>query len=288
MTAASRPFAAAVWMLGSIGGFSALAISGRAIGSALDTFEMMFYRSLIGIVLVVAVTAAVGRTGEISAKRIEMHLLRNILHFAGQNLWLAALALIPLAQLFALEFSYPILVALSAPLFLGERLGPTKVLAAILGFVGILVVARPFGVAGLSPGLGLALLCAVGFAGAAIVTKRLTLFASLPCILFWLTVMQAVLGLICAGWDGQIALPPEPVLPWVVLLGVAGLVAQLCLTKALSLAPATVVTPVDFLRLPLIAVIGALFYEEPLNLWVLLGGAIIFFANWINLTAEGR
>lgn len=124
----------------------------REIGAALDTFEMMLYPSLIGIVAVVTVACGTGRQGEIRAAHLGLHALRNVVHFAGQNLWLHALALIPLAQLFALEFSCPILVALTAPVFLAERLTPTKLLAAATGFAGILIVARPFGAGGLSVG----------------------------------------------------------------------------------------------------------------------------------------
>lgn len=288
MTAIHRPIAAALWMLGSILGFSALAVSGREIGAALDTFEMMLYRSLIGIVVIVSVAFGTGRMGEIRATHLGLHALRNVVHFAGQNLWLYALALIPLAQLFALEFSYPIIVALTAPIFLGERLTPTKVMAASVGFVGILLVARPFGAAGLSVGLVTALLCALGFAGAAIVTKRLTRVASILCILFWLATMQSGFALVLAGWDGSIALPDKATLPWVVVMGLAGLLAHFCLTKALTLAPASVVTPLDFLRLPFIGLVGMSLYGEPLDPWVFVGGAVIFAANWINLRAETK
>lgn len=288
MTERTHPLAAALWMGGSILGFSALAVSGREIGAALDTFEMMLFRSLIGVVVVIAFAVATGRLGEINRQRFGVHVLRNVLHFAGQNLWLAALALIPMAQLFALEFSYPILVALGAPLLLGERLGARKAMAAGLGFAGILVVARPFGAGALSPGLLYALLCAVGFAGSAIVTKRLTRVASIVCILFWLALLQSLFGLVCAGWDGRIAVPRGTAMPWVLVMGIAGIAAHLCLTKALSLAPASIVTPIDFLRLPLIALVGMAFYGEALDPWVLVGGALILGANWINLRAQRR
>ncbi|MGB7262265.1 MAG: DMT family transporter [Albidovulum sp.] len=289
MTAAiHRPFAAAMWMLGSIAGFSALAVSGREIGATLDTFEMMLYRSLIGVVIVVAAAQLSGRWSEISTDRLGQHALRNLFHFAGQNLWLYALALIPMAQLFALEFSYPIMVALTAPFFLAEKLTRVKLMAAAIGFAGILIVARPFGAGGLSIGLLSALACAVGFAGSAIVTKRLTRHVSITGILFWLAVMQSAFGLICAGYDGQIALPYGSTIGWILLMGGAGLGAHFCLTKALTLAPASVVTPVDFLRLPLISIIGMSFYSEDLDMWVLVGGAVIFAANWINIRSEAK
>ena len=284
----SRPFAAAIWMIGSIAGFSALAVSGREIGAALDTFEMMLYRSLIGVAVIAVFAVAAGRRHEIEARFLGLHLFRNILHFAGQNLWLLALGLIPLAQLFALEFSAPIMVAMAAPVFLDERLTRTRILSAALGFAGILVVARPFGPEAMTAGIAAAFLCAVSFAATALATKRLTRLTPVLSILFWLAAMQSALGLICAGWDGRIALPGPATLPWVLVMGLAGVLAQFCLTKALSLAPASVVTPIDFLRLPLIGLVGAAFYAEPLDPWVFAGGAVILAANWINIRAEAR
>ncbi|MCA0272490.1 MAG: DMT family transporter [Proteobacteria bacterium] len=283
-----RPLAAALWMSGSIIGFCAIAISGREISPDLDTFEMMLYRSVIGFAIILGWILIAGRQSEISARRLDLQLLRNLVHFAGQNLWLYALLLIPMAQLFALEFSAPIIVALVAPFLLGERLTPTRLFTAALGFAGILIVARPFGASGLSLGLVVALASAVSFAGAAILTKILTRIVPVLNILFWLTLMQTGFALICAGWDGDIALPTARALPWVFVMGVGGIVAHLSLTKALSLAPATIVTPVDFLRLPLIAVVGMLFYAEPFDRWALIGGAVIFLSNWINLSAETR
>lgn len=283
-----HPALAALWMLCSIGGFSALAVAGREIGAALDTFEMMLYRSLIGLAAVAAAAVLTGRRAEMRPRHLRLHLFRNTLHFAGQNLWLYALALIPLAQLFALEFSAPVMVALAAPFVLGERLTPTRLLSAALGFAGVLIVARPGAMGGgLSAGIVAALLCAVSFAATALVTKRLTERASVLAILFWLAAIQSVLGLLSAGWDGRVALPQGAVLAWVIVLGLSGLVAHLGLTKALSLAPASVVTPLDFLRLPVIALVGAAFYGEAFDPLVLVGGAVIFAANWINIRTAG-
>jgi len=288
MAQQNRPIAAFAWMVGSITGFSLVAVSGRALAGGLDTFEVMLYRSLVGVVVLVAAAAGLGKTADLRPQHFGLHILRNVLHFAGQNLWLYALSLITLAQLCALEFSYPILVALAAPLFLGERLTAVRAGAALVGFAGILIVARPFGAGGLPIGLLAALLCAVGFAGAAILTKRLTRRTTVLAILFWLTVLQSAFGLICAGLDGVVALPTMAALPWVLAIGLGGLGAHLCLTKALSLAPASIVTPIDFLRLPLLAVIGSLFYAEALDVWVLVGGLVIFAANLINIGAETR
>ncbi len=273
---------AAVWMIGAILSFSSMAVAGRVVSIELDTFELLLYRSLIGIVIVIVIAGATGTLPQISTRHFSTHLIRNISHFAGQNLWYFAITVIPLAQVFALEFTSPLWVIALSPFLLGERLTQTRVLAGMLGFIGILIVARP-GAESLSWGLGAAALSAIGFAGSAIYTKRLTRDTSLTTILFWLVAMQSVMGLICAGYDGEISLPTMVTLPWVVLIGAAGLVAHFCLTKALSIAPASTVIPFDFVRLPLIAVVGMLFYNEPLDGFVFLGGAIIFAANYLNI-----
>jgi drug/metabolite transporter (DMT)-like permease len=284
---APQTLRAALWMLGAVASFSSMAVAGRAVSLDHDTFEIMLYRSIVGFLIVVIVARATGHLGEVRRDRLGLHALRNLSHFTGQNLWFLAITLIPLAQVFALEFTSPLWVLVLSPLVLGERMTRIRVLAATLGFVGILMVTRP------SPetlGLGqLAAACAaLGFAGSILATKRLTRHESLTSILFWMTLMQIGLGLLCAGYDGDIALPSATALPWLVLIGVAGLVAHLCLTTALSLAPATVVVPVDFLRLPLIAVIALFLYGETVEIWVILGAVVIFGANYLNLWHETR
>lgn len=287
MVNGSHILTAALWMIGAITSFSAMAVAGRAVSFELDTFELMTYRSLIGITIVLVVSKAAGTLGQVTRRHMGWHLARNLSHFTGQNMWFFAVTVIPLAQVFALEFTSPLWVTVLAPFFLGERLTRTRAFAAIMGFVGILIVARP-GLDSLSPGVIAAALSAIAFAGSAVFTRRLTRTESITCILFWLTMMQAVFGLICAGYDGDITLPSHATAPWLVLIGCAGLVAHFCLTKALALAPATVVIPIDFTRLPLIALIGMLFYDEPLETWVFLGAAIIIGANILNLRAEAR
>ncbi len=278
---------AAIWMLGAVVAFSSMAIAGRALTPEHSTFEIMFYRSLIGIVLVLVIGGALGRLGEVSTRHFGLHAIRNLSHFTGQNLWFFALGYIPLSQLFALEFTTPIWVLLLAALFLGEHLTRFRIAMALLGFVGVLIVARP-GVAEVNIGTITAALAAIGFAGSIVTTKRLTRDVSTTCILFWLTVMQAVFGLITTAWDGQITFPSAQSRPWLVLVGCAGLAAHLCLTTALKFAPATVVVPLDFARLPVIAVIGFLFYSEPFDAFVFLGAAVIFLANYLNILRETR
>ena len=287
MTDAATLRRAALWMTGAIVSFSSMAVAGRAVAVELDTFELMTYRSLIGLVLVVAAGVLTGTLHRIRARKLGLHAVRNVCHFTGQNLWFYALTAIPLAQVFALEFTSPIWVALGAPLILAERLTRIRVVSAALGFVGILLVARP-DVGGIGPGQVAAAAAALGFAGTALFTRRLTRTETIPSILFWLTLMQSGFGLVVAGIDGDMAWPSAGMWPWLTVIGCAGLAAHLCLTTALSLAPASVVMPMDFLRLPVIAVVGMAFYAEPLQPFVFAGALVIFAANGLNIRAESR
>lgn len=278
---------AALWMMGSIASFSAMAVAGRELAPAYDTFEIMLYRSIVGAIIVIAIASARGLWPQITTRDWPLHLGRNLAHFIGQNLWFYALTLIPLAQVFALEFTSPLWVILLSPLFLGERLTAMRTLSALIGFAGILLVARP-DIGGLNTGVLVAAASAIFFALTIMFTKRLTRSHSIIAILFYLTTLQLIFGLIMAGYDGDIALPTAASLPLLVLIGLGGLLAHFCLTTALSIAPATVVVPIDFIRLPVIAVVGMLLYGEPVSIWVFLGAALIFAGNYLNIWSEAR
>lgn len=285
MTDSNNPVKAAIWMLGAIASFSMMAIAGRSLDADIDTFEIMLYRSIIGVIIVVMMGRHAGTLHEIKFARIKLHFVRNLCHFTGQNLWFFALTAIPLSQLFAFEFSTPIWVALLAPFFLKEKLTRARAIAALVGFIGILMVARP-DTATISPYIIAAALCAVGFAGANIGTKILTRTQSITCIMFWLTIMQTGFGLIAAGYDGDIYIPPANNFIWLLIIGISGLTAHFSLTRALSLAPAIVVSPFDFLRLPLISIVAYFLYGEVLEWPVLFGAVLVFLANTFNIVSE--
>jgi drug/metabolite transporter (DMT)-like permease len=278
---------AALWMLGAISAFTVMAVAGRAVSFELDTFEIMLFRSLIGMGIVFAVAGCTGSLRQVRRTHLRLHLIRNISHFTGQNLWFFAITVIPLAQVFALEFTSPIWVLLLSPLLIGEKITRIGMFAAALGFVGILIVARP-DPQNLSPGIVAAAIAAIAFALTAIFTRRLTRSESITSILVWLTIMQAIFGLVCAGYDGDIALPSAQSTPWLFAIGVAGLLAHFCLTTALSIAPASTVMPIDFVRLPVIMVVGMAFYDEPIDVLVFVGASLIFVGNWLNLTRGQR
>src|SRR6056297_955102 len=278
---------AGLWMMGAVLSLSSMAVAGRVVSFELDTFEIMMYRSVVGFVLVLGVARLTGHSRSITTRSPGLHLVRNLSHFTGQNLWFYAITMIPLAQVFALEFTSPLWVLILSPLVLGEKLTRVRVLAACLGFIGILIVARPSPDT-LNIGTLAAMGAAIGFAGSILVTKRLTRTETLTCILFWMTLSQSVFGLICAGFDGDIAWPSAQSLPWLAVIACGGLMAHFCLTTALSMAPATLVSPVDFMRLPLIAVIGLMVYDEPIDALTIAGALVIFGANYLNMWSQTR
>ncbi|KJZ20982.1 DMT family transporter [Loktanella sp. S4079] len=273
---------AGLWMLGAIVSFTSMAIAGRAVSFELDTFEIMLFRSLTGIVVVVLGAWYFGTFRQIKSDRIGLHFLRNLFHFTGQNLWFFAIASIPLAQVFALEFTTPIWVLLLSPLVLRERMTLVGIMSASLGFIGVLIVTRP-DTATLSPGLVAGATCAIFFALTAIFTRKLTITQPITSIMFYLTTMQAIFGLICAGYDGDITVPSVQTAPMIILIGFAGLFAHFCLTRALSLAPASIVMPMDFVRLPTIAIVGMIVFHEQIQLSIFAGAVFIFAANYLNI-----
>ncbi len=284
-TASNLPLAV-LWMVGALLAFSVIAIAGREAQKTIDTYQLMFGRAVIGLaILTVILVAMGGRLRDVTTQRPGLHLLRNILHYAGQFSWLYALPLIPLATLFAVEFTCPLWVALLAPLILGERLTLTRIIAAILGFIGIVAIVGP-SITAISPGLLFGLASAIGFASSMICMKSLTRTDDAFRIIYVMHVIQVAIGLIpmASRW-----IWPDPItLMWVAIVGVAGLVAHYSLTRAFAVADAIIVAPLDFLRLPLIAVIGASWYGERLEPLVLLGACVIVAANALNMWGERR
>jgi drug/metabolite transporter (DMT)-like permease len=194
--------------------------------------------------------------------------------------------LLPLATVFALEFTMPIWLAIIAVFVLGEKLTPGRIGVIVLGFIGTLVILRP-GFIAFQPALLLTLIAAVGYAVFNALTKKMTATETTFSIVFWMNMMQLPLGY--AGSDPLffLKLGTEQI-PSAVGLGVAGLSAHYCLTNAFRAGDATLVMPIDFLRVPLIALVGWWFFGEGLDPFVFLGGAIMLSGIIWNLRDEAK
>ena len=275
-----NPIKAIAWMAGALVSFLVMAISVRELSAGMHAFEMLFLRSTIGLAILAAVLSVKG-WGRVRTQRLGGHLVRNLVHFAG----LVGIALLPLATVAALEFTTPIWGVFLAVLFLGERMNRGRWLALAFGILGILVILR-HGVAVVSAASLLMLVCTFCFGATNTITKWLTRSETPFAIVFYMVSMQTLIGALATVmvWT-PIAAGDWPFL---VLLGLTGLSAHYALTHALAAADAAFIMPFEFLRLPLVALIGFLVYAEDFELAVLIGAALIFAGNSYSLRRETR
>ena len=275
---------AAGWMAVALASFVLLAVSARELLDTMSAFQILFLRTVIGLGLIVGFGLLTRQTFHRTA-RLRLHLVRNVFHYAGQVCWVIAIGLLPLATVFALEFTTPIWAAILAWLTLGERLDRGRLLATLLGFAGILIILRP-GVLPLDMRVLVPVAAALGFSVQLTATKALTRTDSTLTIMFYMMLSQLVLGALPAGWTWSGIAPAD--LPWIAGVGVAGLTAHLGVTRAFQHADLTLVLPMDFLRLPLIALVGALAYAEPFDPAVLAGAGLIVLGNYQSLRGHRR
>lgn len=269
----------ALWMLGAVTSFCAMAIAARELLKYMGTFEILFFRTGIAFFIVLAVA---GREGyaQLKTRRIGTHLWRNLFHFGGQASWVWSIGMLPLATVFAIEFTMPVWASALAVLVLGERLDRGRVLMLALGIAGVLVILRP-GVEALQPAALVMLAGAAAFGIQMIGTKQLSATDSPLCVLFWMSIIQSPFSLALAVPDWT--WPHAALLPWLILVGIGSFTAHYCLTAAFRTGDVTIITPIDFVRLPAIAAIGAVFYAEPFDPWILGGAAIIFVGVYLGL-----
>lgn len=275
---------AALWMVGALLSFALMAISVRELLRTVQTFEILFFRSAVSLAIMIAILPRYGGRVLVTP-RFGLHLVRNLLHFAGQCAWVFAIGALPLATVFAIEFTMPVWTAVFATFILNERLNHGRIVMLAAGLAGILVILRP-GLQHVPPAALVMLAGSLAYAGTMIATKRLAGHETVFAVLFYMAAIQLPLALVLAipAWVA----PGLDELPWLVAVGVTGLSAHMCLTRAFQIADATLVAPFDFLRLPLIAVVGMLFYDEPLQLAVFLGAAIIFAGTYYSIRRESR
>lgn len=271
---------AAGWMAGWLAAMLILMVAGREITRELHVFQLMELRSVIGLFMLSPMIHAHGGLTAMGTSRPLAHVGRNIVHYASQFGWFLALTLIPLAQVVAIEFTMPIWTALLAVLFLNERLNAWKILAIVLGLIGVIIIVHP-GSAQVSSGQLLMVAVAVGFGASIVLVKSLTRTDSGVAIVFWMLVIQSAIGLLPAICYWQT--PSAHLWPWILLIAFCGTYSHYCMAQAMRYADATVVVPMDFLRVPLSATIGWLLYSEQLDAATIVGAALILTGNLLNL-----
>ena len=272
-------------MLGAVVSFTAMQISGRELSGEHDAITIMLYRGLIGVVLMLPIALAFGGLDNVTTRRPLGHLTRNIVHFLGQFGWFYGVAHLALADVTALNSAMPIFGVLLAVFFLGERLTLPRLIVILFGFIGVLIVVRP-GVVPLEVATGITLLGALCYAGSIVMVKALTTTEPPLRIVFYMMAMQCGFALLLTG--GHIAAPILAEVPWIVVVGISGLSAHYCMAKSVSFADASVVMPINFLALPIMATMGFAFYGEDLDPYTLGGGGLVLGATYLNIVWARR
>ena len=275
---------AALWMAGTLTSLLMLAIAARELSATISTVQMINVRNAVSFLLVCIALQVTGWR-QLHTSTPVGHLVRNISHLVAQYAWIVALAAIPMAEVFALEFTGPVWTVLIAATLLGEKINRWRMLTLVLGLAGVLIILRP-GFRNPEPALFLVIFSALCFSLANVMTKKLIINNSPLCIIFYMTVIQFVLTLVPA-WQGWVQ-PDAREWGWLVVMGVVSISAHFCFARAFAHADAMVVIPMDFLRLPLAAIMGWLLYNEQLDPFVILGALVMFSGNFINIQAERK
>ncbi len=273
---------AIIWMLGAMGSLLCMSLIGKELRDDYSSFQIMFYRSFISFILFYLFLRFNNLHSKLKFTDLRLHTLRNIVHFTAQNLWFYALGILPLSAVIALEFTTPAWVILISALFLSEKFGLTKLLVILLSFTGILLI---FGtrIFTLDFNLMTALLSSVGFAISIAMTKALTKKQIVNEILLFMTGSQFLFSALIILFTSDFALPRLDLLHWFILIGIFGVTSHYAMTKALSLADASLLAPIDLVRLPLSIYFGWLIFGDLIGNYLLLGCAVLIIANFINI-----
>jgi drug/metabolite transporter (DMT)-like permease len=273
----------ALWMIAGLLSTSMMAVSIREIGPSLSPFQILFVRSLLGTLIVASVIRASGHINLFFTKKLKLHLTRSVLHFCGQYGWIMGVTLLPLAEVFAIEFTAPIWTLIMAAVFLKEPLTREKLGSIFSALMGVWIIVDP-GSDIIKPASLMMLGTALFFAATFVVTKVLAFTESPLTVLFYMSAVQCVLGFGFA--IGNWVEPSVFQWSWMVMLALAGLGAHFSITKALQLAETSLVVTIDLLRLPLISLVGILFYGEYGSVTLFIGASLILAGNGINIYAN--
>jgi drug/metabolite transporter (DMT)-like permease len=275
---------AALWMAGWLALMLIVVVAGRETTRELNVFQIMELRSIFGFLMLYPLIRLSGGFAAMQTSRPLQHIGRNLIHYAAQLGWFFALTLIPLGQVVSIEFTMPIWTAILAASFLGERMTVWKILAIVLGVVGVIVIVRP-ATGDINPGQLIALGAAVGFGISVAMMKSLTRTETTLTIIFWMLVIQSAAGFFPSLYVWR--WPTAYAWGWIVVIAFCGTFSHYCMARAMLYADATVVLPMDFLRVPLTATAGWLIYSERLDLFTVLGAILILTGNLLNLKAAG-
>lgn len=271
------------WMVLAAIGYSLNAGIVKHLSAELGAMEIVLWRTVVAVVLLAPWLWLRARGALAPPRRMKLFVLRSLLTWLGMVATYYALARMPIADVYALQFTLPLFTILGAVLVLRERAGYATWVACAVGFAGALIILRPGFVA-----VSVAAIAALGAAalyGASNITIRvLSRTESAVVITFYGNLLILPLALIPVLFDWTT--PGLHLVPWIVALGVVTTAGQWALARAIAAADARVVMPFDFLRLPFTAALGYAMFAEMPDGWTWAGAVVIFVAAWWVMRRE--
>ncbi|MBE0407395.1 EamA family transporter [Psychrobacter sp. FME6] len=274
-------------MIGALISFCLMAVGARELNGQIGIFQILFFRSIVGLLVLLPIILLSNSFSKkdhfLFPKRLKLHVVRNLFHFAGQYGWFLGIGLLPLATVFAIEFTVPFWTIIISYLFLKESITVKKVAAVLLGILGVIVIVQP-NTEGANYASLIVLGAAICYAFSHVSTKSLSNSESPITIIFMMCLLQAPLGLLLfiEGWTT----PLDIQWLWLIIIGVTALSAHYCMTKAMQHAEVTFVVTMDMFRLPLISIIGVLLYSESFSVALVIGIILIMAGNSLNIYSK--
>jgi len=271
LRAIPAPIQGALIMTAAAFCFSVMNVFVRLATEQMAALEVAFFRNFFALAFMLPWLARTG-LGSLRTERIKLHLLRAFFALATMITWFSALAILPLGDAVALNFTVPLFATAGAALVLGEVVRARRWTATVVGFLGTLIILRP-GFAEVTPAMALPVLAAVSMACASLTVKSLSRSESAATIVIYMTLILTPLSLIPALFVWQ--WPDLETLGYLIGLGGSGALAHLLLTISFAKADASAVIPFDYARLPFVAVIAFFLFGEVPDFWTWLGAAVI-------------
>lgn len=286
--APNRPVIGVVWMLVTGLLFVCVTIIVKSQGQRLPAAESAFLRYGIGLVFLIPILGSVQRA-HLTRRQLALFTVRGFVHAIGVMLWFFAMTQIPLAEVTAMSYLAPIFVSIGAALFLGERMAARRILAIVAALVGALLILRP-GFRVIGPGHYAMQANAILFAVSYLIAKNMSGQAS-PSVVVAMLSIFVTLGLAPFAWVSWIT-PTWHEVAWMSVLAVIATAGHYTMTLAFAAAPITLTQPVTFLQLVWAVSLGALFFNEPVDVWVVAGGGVIMaavsFITWREAVLRRR
>ncbi len=272
--------AGVLWMVAS--GLSFVGVQGvvRSLGTDLPAAQSAFLRFFFGVLFLLPMLRPMLRRG-FPPGALWLFAGRGVVHTGAVIFWFYAMARIPVAQVTAIGYLSPVILLVAGALIFGERLSLERVLAVAVALAGSLVVLRP-GVQVLEPGHYAQVAAALCFAGSYLFAKRLSGMVSASTVVAMLS-LTVTLGLAPVAWAVWVPVTGVQAL-WLAVVAALATMGHYCMTRAFRAAPLAVTQPVTFLQLIWATTLGAVGFGEAVDLWVLVGGAMIIGAiSWVTL-----